>query len=230
MKKQIVILAIFILSGMIGLSACRQTDAAPAVASSAADQAAVAPAPDTTRYRDKVQAAQEAFAASRFDEAMALAREAAAIDPTGSAAWDVFRSAAVASAADDYLRHLPPRRYRIDTEHFLANQVNGTQYFIIDVREPEEYEKSHIEGAVNIPLREIGQNLAKLPESKTYPILVYCHSQKRSTHALVVLRELGYTNVYNLEGGYTAYQEWIKTNPMPTPGPTATPEPEPPSC
>ncbi|RMF40219.1 MAG: hypothetical protein D6755_13645 [Anaerolineae bacterium] len=69
-----------------------------------------------------------------------------------------------------------------------------------------------------------------MPESKTTPILLYCHTQKRATHALVVLRELGYTNVWNLEGGWAAYQEWTQNNPMPTPGPTATPTEEPPSC
>ncbi len=230
MKKRFALLAILVFLSMIGLLACSQTDAAPAAAPAPTAEVAAVPTPDAAAYWDAVHRAEDAFAASRFEEAMALARDAAALDPAGNAAWEVFQKAAVAAAADDYLSNLPPRRYRIDTEHFLANRVNGTQYFILDVREPDEYAESHVEGAVNIPLRQIVQNLDKLPESKTRPILVYCHSQKRSTHALVVLRELGYTNVYNLEGGYTAYQEWIQANPMPTPGPTATPEPEPPSC
>jgi len=230
MKKQIVLLAVFILSGVMGLVACNQTDAATVAAPAAISEVTAAPTPNAAAYWEAVRAAQDAFAASRFEEAMSLARSAAALNPADNTAWGVFQEAAVAAAADDYLRNLPPRRYRIDPEHFLANQANGEQYFILDVREPDEYAKSHIEKAVNIPLREITQNLDKLPGSKTHPILVYCHSQKRSTHALVVLRELGYTNVYNLEGGYTAYQEWTANNPMPTPGPTATPEPEPPSC
>ncbi|MFQ5575921.1 MAG: rhodanese-like domain-containing protein [Anaerolineae bacterium] len=230
MKKQLALLVILVFISMMGLLACSQTDAATLAAPAATAEVAAISTPDAAAYWDNVHAAQEAVAAGQFEQAMALARFAAALNPADNTAWNVFQDAAVAAAADDYLRNLPPRRYRIDTEHFLANQVNGTQYFILDVREPDEYAESHVEHAVNIPLRQITQNPDKLPESKTRPILVYCHSQKRSTHALVVLRELGYTNVYNLEGGYTAYQEWIQANPTPTPGPTATFEPEGPSC
>lgn len=188
------------------------------------------PTPDMPTYWDTVHAAEAAYEASQFDQAIDLAQEAAAISPADSAAWDVFQEAVVAQAGDTYLRNLPDHRYRKDTLHFLADQANGMQYFIIDVREPDEYAADHIENAVNMPLRDLVQQLDQLPESKSWPILVYCHTQKRATHALVVLRELGYTNVWNLEGGWAEYEAWTAVNPMPTPGPTATPELEPPSC
>ena len=198
----------------------------------AAEETAVLapPTPDMTAYWDTVHAAEAAYQASDFEQAMTLAQEAAAISPTDSAAWDVFQLASVAQAGDTYLRNLPDRRYRKNTEQFLADVSNGMQYFIIDVREPDEFAADHIENAVNIPLRDLVQQLDQLPESKSQPILVYCHTQKRATHALVILRELGYTNVFNLEGGWAEFEEWTAVNPMPTPGPTATPEPEPPSC
>ena len=170
------------------------------------------------------------YQSSQFDEAMNLAKEAIRINPGDETAWSLYQQAAVAAVGDDYLRNLPDHRYRKDTLHFLADQVNGIQYSIIDVREPDEYATDHIESAINIPLHDLLQNLDLLPESKSTPILLYCHTQKRATHALVILRELGYTNVWNLDGGWAAYQEWTAVNPMPTPGPTATPEPEPPSC
>ena len=188
------------------------------------------PTPDMPAYWDAVHAAESAYEASHFEQAMTLAQEAAAISPTDNAAWDVFREAAVAQAGDTYLRNLPDHRYRKNTEQFLADVSNGIQYFIIDVREPDEFASNHIENAVNIPLGDLTQQLAQLPDSKSHPILVYCHTQKRATHALVVLRELGYTNVWNLEGGWAEYEAWTAVNPMPTPGPTATPGPEPPSC
>lgn len=189
------------------------------------------PTPDTIIYWNQMRTAEAAYQRGDFDAAMKLARQAAALDPAPSAAWELYKQASVAAAADDYLSHLPASRYRIDTQHFIENQVNGTDYFIIDVREPDEFAAGHIEDAVNIPLREVGHSLDRLPEAKTVPILVYCHSQKRATHALVVLRELGYSNVYNLTGGFAAYQVWKSANPvLPTPGPTSTPEPEPPSC
>jgi rhodanese-related sulfurtransferase len=187
--------------------------------------------PNSAAYWDQVRAAEVAYDRGDFATALDLARQAAILNPEPSAAWEVYRQASVAAAADDYLSHLPPSRYRIDTQHFIENQVNGMDYFIIDVREPDEFAAGHIDGAVNIPLRELGHSLDRLPEGKTMPVLVYCHTQKRATHALVVLRELGYSNVSNLIGGWAAYQEWKAANPvLPTPGPTSTPEPEPPSC
>jgi rhodanese-related sulfurtransferase len=188
------------------------------------------PTPDMPVYWDTVHAAEAAYEASDFEQAMTLAQEAAAISPTDSAAWDVFQLASVAKAGDTYLQNLPDRRYRKTPEQFLADVSNGMHYFIIDVREPDEFAVDHIENAVNIPLHDLVQQLDQLPESKGQPILVYCHTQKRSTHALVVLREVGYTNVWNLEGGWAEYEAWTAVNPMPTPGPTATPAPEPPSC
>ena len=181
-------------------------------------------------YFTLLNAAESAYTQGDFAQALDLAKKAAAADPERPSAWNLVAQAAVAQAGNSYLRDLPPSRYRIDTLHFLANQVNGTEYFIIDVREPEEFAAGHIEGAINMPLHELLTHMRELPESKTAPILVYCHTQKRATHALVVLRELGYTNVWNLEGGWAAYETWVQNNPMPTPGPTPTPTEEPPSC
>ncbi|RME48772.1 MAG: rhodanese-like domain-containing protein [Chloroflexi bacterium] len=223
----------YLLAGIVTLlvlGALFATQGAPSTQPAAGAQADSAPDPDTATYWATVHQAQAALEAGEFEKAIDLARQAAATNPDDNTAWTVLRAAAVASAADQYLRNLPESRYRIKPVNYLADLVNGKQYFVIDVREPDEFAAGHIEGAVNIPLRTLTRQLNRLPDSKTMPILVYCHSQKRATHALVILRELGYTQVYNLEGGIVAYQEWVATHAMPTPGPTATPEPEAPSC
>lgn len=225
MKKQIyLLLGLALIVGVGVLSAC-QTETAV----SAPELAATA-TPDTAVYQVKLDAAEAAYQSGQYEDALSLAQEAARLNPSSNTAWNLYREAAVAAAGDAYLRNLPDHRYRKDTLHFLADQANGMNYFIIDVREPDEYAADHIENAVNIPLRSLLQDPSLLPESKTTPILLYCHTQKRATHALVVLRELGYSNVWNLDGGWAAYQEWTANNPLPTPGPTATPEAEPPSC
>ncbi len=213
-----------IFIALLVLAACT-SNAAPS-----ATPVAAATTPDPAAYMAKVTAAQNAYANNQFDEAITLAREAASLNPENNAAWNLLEEAVVAAAGSEYLKNLPDHRYRIKPLNFVANQVNGTQYFILDVREPDEFEAGHIEGAINIPLRQLGDNISKLPESKTAPIVVYCHTQKRATHALVVLREMGYSNVFNLAGGIVGYREWMENNPLPTPGPTATPEPEGPSC
>ena len=222
--KRLSLVAVVLLILAVGCSVASQSNGVQETA------VLIPPTPDMPAYWDTVHAAEAAYDNSQFEQAMALAQEAAAISPTDSAAWDLFQEAAVAQAGDDYLRSLPDHRYRKNTEQFLADVSNGMQYFIIDVREPDEFTTGHIENAVNIPLHDLTQQLAQLPDSKSHPILVYCHTQKRATHALVVLRELGYTNVWNLEGGWAEYEAWTAVNPTPTPGPTATPGPEPPSC
>ncbi|RMF45123.1 MAG: rhodanese-like domain-containing protein, partial [Anaerolineae bacterium] len=104
--------------------------------------------PENASYFDLLSAAEKAYAAGDFSQALDLARQAALAAPErATSAWEIAMRAAVAQAGDTYLQGLPPSRYRIDPLHFLANQVNGTSYFIIDVREPEEYAAGHIEGA-----------------------------------------------------------------------------------
>ena len=80
---------------------------------------------------------------------------------------------------------------------------------VIDVREPHELTASLgvIEGAVNIPLAtalEIGFAGAA---DKDAPILVVCRSGARSHRAVLRAMEMGYTQVYSLEGGMIAWVE-----------------------
>ncbi len=69
---------------------------------------------------------------------------------------------------------------------------------IIDVREPEEYKKSHINGALNIPpseLMEGAKELADVP--KDTEIILYCLSGSRSNVAMNMLKDIGFTNLTN---------------------------------
>lgn len=67
-------------------------------------------------------------------------------------------------------------------------------YIIIDVRTKEEYEESHIKGAINIPYNEINKD-SNIDKDKI--IFVYCRSGNRSNKAYGTLKELGY-EVYDL--------------------------------
>lgn len=79
--------------------------------------------------------------------------------------------------------------------------------FLLDVREPTEVEADgYIEGSVNIPVREVLQNLDKLP-ALDQPIVVYCASGHRGGFTLSALRLLGYSNVRNLGGGLGAWKK-----------------------
>jgi rhodanese-related sulfurtransferase len=86
--------------------------------------------------------------------------------------------------------------------------VEGNVPFLLDVREASELEeKGWIEGAVNIPLREVADNVAYLPSFDT-TIVSYCGSGWRCTIALAALEAMGWENVLGLKGG--SYAGWLE--------------------
>ena len=69
---------------------------------------------------------------------------------------------------------------------------------IIDVREPEEYSRGHVDGAINIPPSELMSGATKLKDvPKNTELILYCVSGSRSNVAGHILRDLGYTNIIN---------------------------------
>ena len=95
--------------------------------------------------------------------------------------------------------------------HELKRKMDaGEPFELIDVREPFEYEIARIGGATLIPLGEIFERLDDL--SGEQPIVVHCHSGKRSAQAVGLLQQHGFTKVYNLEGGIDAWSDQIDPN------------------
>lgn len=68
---------------------------------------------------------------------------------------------------------------------------------VIDVRTVDEYNTGHIKDSINIPV----ENMSSVNYDKETVIIVYCASGMRSSNAAKTLVDLGYTNVYNLDGG-----------------------------
>lgn len=83
-----------------------------------------------------------------------------------------------------------------------AKEIMDTQegYIILDVRTQEEYDESHIPGAILIPDYEIKDRAEELLPDKDQLILVYCRSGRRSKLAAQALVELGYTNIREFGG------------------------------
>lgn len=75
---------------------------------------------------------------------------------------------------------------------------------IIDVRTNKEYGQGHVPGAVHVPLADVGTKVKKLKKDKE--IVVYCQSGNRSIWAIKRLIGMGYTHLYNLKGGYSAWK------------------------
>ena len=75
---------------------------------------------------------------------------------------------------------------------------------LLDVRPAKEYEQGHIPGAVHVPLADVGERVKKLKKDKD--LVVYCRSGNQSIWAIKRLMGMGYKNLYNLKGGYSAWK------------------------
>ncbi|MDX2250493.1 MAG: rhodanese-like domain-containing protein [Bacteroidia bacterium] len=81
-----------------------------------------------------------------------------------------------------------------------VKQKGLNHYFILDTREPEEYRVSHLRGAIGVGFDHFDpKSVAGI--GKEHPVLVYCSVGYRSERIGEKLREMGYTQVYNLYGG-----------------------------
>ncbi len=75
---------------------------------------------------------------------------------------------------------------------------------VIDVRSEREFHASAIDRAINVPLPQLEHRLSELVADKATPLVLYCASGARSGIACGVLKQLGYTNVTNAGGLYSA--------------------------
>ncbi len=86
----------------------------------------------------------------------------------------------------------------------LMNQP-GT--LVLDVREKDEFAAGHLPRARHIPLGELGNRVEEIAKFKEKPVLVTCRTGARSGAACRRLKGAGFTNVYNLKGGFAAWQQ-----------------------
>lgn len=107
-------------------------------------------------------------------------------------------------AAAKYLETLPQGFNGIRGDALKAKLDSGENVFLLDVREPNEYSAGRIEGAVNVPIRDVPKNLAKLPQDKNAQVVVICASAVRSGYVVEALTFKGYTNVKHLAAGFVA--------------------------
>jgi len=89
----------------------------------------------------------------------------------------------------------------IHRNHFFPDLV------ILDVRNQSEYNINHLYGAVLVPLHELETRIGELEEYANNEIIVYCGSGGRSEIASGILADNGFTKVYNMLGGITAWIE-----------------------
>jgi len=123
--------------------------------------------------------------------------------PPFSSANDPLNVAAFAGLND--LSGYAPLVGAEETRKLLAGAsagMEGARPVLLDVRNLNEYETSHVRGALHIPVDELRFRLDEVPREA--PILVHCRSGFRSHLALRILMENGWKNVRNVTGGFVA--------------------------
>ena len=90
--------------------------------------------------------------------------------------------------------------HKITAEEAQNRMDSDDTIIILDVRTQEEYEESHIPGAILIPNESIGTEKQEQLPDMDQEILVYCRSGNRSAQAAKKLVEAGYTQIYDFGG------------------------------
>jgi len=91
----------------------------------------------------------------------------------------------------------------VTAEELKAQIDSGKEVFILDVREPNEYQICRIAGSTLIPLGEVATRSAELDRDRD--MVVHCKMGGRSAKAVALLQERGFTRVRNLKGGILAW-------------------------
>lgn len=99
---------------------------------------------------------------------------------------------------------------RLQPEEVEARLEAGGSVFLVDVREPGEFEEVRAKNAVNVPLGEVnGDRVRSIGADLTSDIFLICRSGARSMRAAESLESAGFENLYNVEGGTLA---WVDAN------------------
>lgn len=96
----------------------------------------------------------------------------------------------------------PPNVKPLDVKSF----IEAKKPVVIDIRRPEEYAAGHLEAAamqLDYYAPDFKEQLSRLDKGASY--LIYCRSGHRSGLALAIMKDLGFTDSHDIEGGITAW-------------------------
>lgn len=86
-------------------------------------------------------------------------------------------------------------------------RLTRESHVVLDVGEPSEFKKGRLPESINIPLKKLDQEIARLDKHKDKIVVVTCRSGNRSASAARALVKHGFEQVYTLEGGLLAWEK-----------------------
>ena len=127
--------------------------------------------------------------------------------PTITELIDYEQFCGVAPAAEPTMTAHESSETETDVKELKRKMDAKEDFFLLDVREPNEYQIGKIPGSTLIPLGEVPRRYQEIPRDKE--IIVHCKMGGRSAKAAAFLREQGFKNVKNLKGGILDWSDKI---------------------
>jgi rhodanese-related sulfurtransferase len=85
--------------------------------------------------------------------------------------------------------------------------MNQGGMLVLDIRDEKEFATGHLPKARHIPVRELKARVGEIAKFKSKPVIVTCKSGARAAAAARLLKQSGFTTVYQLRGGLAAWQQ-----------------------
>jgi rhodanese-related sulfurtransferase len=95
---------------------------------------------------------------------------------------------------------------KISVDELVEKMEVDSTFYLIDIRTEREYLAGHIQNSLWLPRGFLEFKIQKLIEDPEAEIIIYCKGGARSALAAYTLGQMGYNNVFNLEGGI---REWV---------------------
>jgi molybdopterin/thiamine biosynthesis adenylyltransferase/rhodanese-related sulfurtransferase len=89
----------------------------------------------------------------------------------------------------------------------VAQLTENEKVTLVDVRESDEWRRGHLPNAVHVPRGYLEMQAESKVPDKDAPIIVYCAGGNRSAFASETLKQMGYTNVRHMSGGFTGWKD-----------------------
>ena len=112
-----------------------------------------------------------------------------------------------AKSWSDFVTDAKSRIREVTQDDFKQWIADGKDMLILDVRETTDHVHSRIEGAINIPRGVVELEIGDTAPDTSRTVVAYCGGGGRSAMVADVLQQMGYKDVYSLQGGFKQWKD-----------------------